>query len=226
MSPYSGLPYFQCTRKLDTKQERQRCSIWQSQSTKMFVCVCVLGESERAREGERGLIRIKSNLAKTSNPQYRSFRAVRLLCKETARQRLTDLSLKPFYLMVAYSPGIQYAFMHDSSGNNLNYYSGRNHFRNTALWITFCLILLIPPSRFRLISSHREQLIWKLILCPMSSSHPLSLLHFFPLLLYFSKMWTLLRDSIMGRRRTTHRKINRMNLSICRFSRFSVERHF
>lgn len=164
MSPYSGVPYFQCTRKLDTKQERQRCSIWQSQSTKMFVLVCVLGESEWAREGERGLIRIKSNLAKTSNPQYRSFRAVRLLCKETARQRLTDLSLKPFYLMVAYSPGIQYAFMHDSSGNNLNYYSGRNHFRNTALWITFCLILLIPPSRFRLISSHPEQLILKLIL--------------------------------------------------------------
>ncbi len=82
---------------------------------KDVVRVCVLGESERAREGERGLIRIKSNLAKTSNPQYQSFRAVRLLCKETARQRLTDLSLKPFYLMVAYSPGIQYAFMHDSS---------------------------------------------------------------------------------------------------------------
>lgn len=103
---------------------RQRC---------LCMCVCVRGERASARGRERGLIRIKSNLAKTSNPQYRSFRAVRLLCKETARQRLTDLSLKPFYLMVAYSPGIQYAFMHDSSGNNLNYYSGRNHFRNTPL---------------------------------------------------------------------------------------------
>lgn len=128
------------------------------------VCVCIRGDRANARERERGLIRIKSNLAKTSNPQYRRFRAVRLLCKETARQRLTDLSLKPFYLMVAYSPGIQYAFMHYSSGNNLNYYSGRNHFRNTVLWITFCLILLIPPSRFRLISSHPKQLILKLIL--------------------------------------------------------------
>lgn len=99
---------------------------------------------ERPSERERGLIRIKSNLAMTSNPQYRSFRAARLLCKQTARQRLTDLSLKPFYLMVAYSPGIQYAFMHDSSGNNLNYYSGGNHFRNAALRITFSLIPLIP----------------------------------------------------------------------------------
>ncbi len=154
-------------------------------------CVCVRGE----REGERGLIRIKSNLAKTSNPQYRSFRAVRLLCKETARQRLTDLSLKPFYLMVAYSPGIQYAFMHDSSGNNLNYYSGRNHFRNTALWITFCLILLIPPSRFRLISSHPKQLILKLILSVQLPSTFIT--SFFSHLLYASKMGTL-EDSIRG----------------------------
>lgn len=123
-------------------------------------CLCVRALGERPNERERGLIRIKSNLAMTSNPQYRSFRAARLLCKQTARQRLTDLSLKPFYLMVAYSPGIQYAFMHDSSGNNLNYYSGGNHFRNAALRITFSLIPLIPPSRFRLISIHPQQLIF------------------------------------------------------------------
>lgn len=35
-----------------------------------------------------------------------------------------------------------------------------NHFRNAALRITFSLIPLIPPSRFRLISIHPEQLIF------------------------------------------------------------------
>ncbi len=126
---------------------------------------CVLGERcERAREGERGLIRIKSNLAKTSNPQYQSFRAVRLPLQRDSTAALTDLSLKPFYLMVAYSPGIQYLFMHDSSGKILIITVVEIILGIRRSELTFCLILLIPPSRFRLISSHPKQLILKLIL--------------------------------------------------------------